>query len=142
MACLHILITRTKLGRSIRAVADNTAHATLLGIDAQAVSQQVFFLASGLGCVAGLLLAFHLGTASSTIGFEFGLKALAVMAIGGVGDLRGAVVGGLAIGVVESLAVNYGFGQLTDLLVWGCMIAVLIVRPQGIFGSGMREHRA
>jgi len=143
MVALHLLVTQTRMGRNIRAVADNPQSATLLGINVRAVSQQVFALSSALGCIAGLLLTLRLGTASSELGLGFALKAVAIMAIGGMGDLRGAVLGGLLIGVLESLAAEFGFARLADLTVWLCMIGFLILRPQGLFGSAIgREVRA
>ena len=143
MVVLHFLVTHTRMGRNIRAVADNPQSATLLGVNVRAVSQQVFAVSSALGCIAGLLLTLRLGTASSDLGFGFALKAVAVMAIGGMGDLRGAVIGGLLIGVLESLAAQFGLARLADLTVWVCMIGFLILRPQGLFGSAIgREIRA
>lgn len=135
MIGLHLLVSRTRLGRNIRAVADNPQSASLLGISVVAVTRQVFVISSALGCVAGLLLTLRLDTASSDLGFGFSLKALAVMAIGGLGDLRGAVLGGLLIGVIEALAAQFGFDRFADLTVWVCMVAFLVFRPQGLFGS-------
>lgn len=135
MIGLHLLVSRTRLGRNIRAVADNPQSASLLGISVGAVTRQVFVISSALGCVAGLLLTLRLDTASSDLGFGFSLKALAVMAIGGLGDLRGAVLGGLLIGVIEALAAQFGFDRFADLTVWVCMVAFLVFRPQGLFGS-------
>jgi branched-subunit amino acid ABC-type transport system permease component len=77
----------------------------------------------------------RVGTASADIGLIFGLKALAVMAIGGMGDLRGAVVGGFLVGVLEALGIYFGLGRLAELIVWVFMILVLLLRPQGLFGS-------
>lgn len=135
MIGLHLLVSRTRLGRNIRALADNPQSASLLGISVVAVTRQVFVISSALGCVAGLLLTLRLDTASSDLGFGFSLKALAVMAIGGLGDLRGAVLGGLLIGVIEALAAQFGFDRFADLTVWVCMVAFLVFRPQGLFGS-------
>jgi branched-chain amino acid transport system permease protein len=135
MIGLHLLVSRTRLGRNIRAVADNPQSASLLGISVGAVTRQVFVISSALGCVAGLLLTLRLDTVSSDLGFGFSLKALAVMAIGGLGDLRGAVLGGLLIGVIEALAAQFGFDRFADLTVWVCMVAFLVFRPQGLFGS-------
>jgi branched-chain amino acid transport system permease protein len=143
MIGLHLLVSRTRLGRNIRAVADNAQSSSLLGVNVAAVTRQVFMISSALGCVAGLLLTLRLGTVSTDLGFSFALKALAVMAIGGLGDLRGAVFGGLLIGVIEALAAQFGFGRLADLTVWLCMVAFLVFRPKGLFGSAaVTETRA
>ncbi len=84
------------------------------------------------------------GTASTEIGLAVGLKALAVMAIGGLGDMRGAVVGGLLVGVIEGIGAHFGMGSAADLIVWIFMIGVLLLRPEGIFGSPqhMKSERA
>jgi branched-chain amino acid transport system permease protein len=137
---LHLVIFRTRLGRNIRAVADNPANSARLGINVKLSSQQVFFISSALASAAGLLFAVRIGTANTDIGLAIGLKALAVMAIGGMGDIRGAVVGGLLVGLIETLGVSFGLGRLSDLTVWVLMILVLLIRPQGLFGS--RLHGA
>ena len=132
---LYFIIEKTKTGRNIRAVSDNETNAALLGIPVKFIGQQVFFISSALAALTGLLFALRVGTVNSDIGMSFALKALAVTAIGGMGNLWGAVVGGLLVGVLEAMAVQFGFGPLADLLVWGFMIIVLLVRPQGLFGS-------
>lgn len=142
MIALHLLVTRTSLGRQIRAVADNSNFAPLFGVDVSYVTRSVFALSSALACAAGYLIAVRLGAANSDIGLAYGLKALAVMAIGGMGDLRGAVLGGLVVGVLESIATQFGLGRMTDALVWLCLIAILILRPQGLLGRALQESRA
>jgi branched-chain amino acid transport system permease protein len=135
MVVLHGLMTRTAMGRNIRAVAESPRFASLLGINVQLVSQQTFFIASALAGVAGLILAIRTGFANSEVGLMFGLKALAIMAIGGIGDLRGAVIGGLCLGIIEALAVQFGFGGYGEIIVWLLMILVLLFRPGGIFAN-------
>lgn len=144
MAALHQLITRTRLGRNIRATADSPEAAQLLGIDVRRVNQYTFLIASMLAAVAGIMLLLRTGYATTEAGFSLGLKALAILAIGGMGELRGAVLGGLLVGVLESLAFHYGFGRLGDISVWVLMICVLLVRPAGLFGNGglHKEARA
>ncbi len=137
MAALHQFVSRTRIGRNIRAVADSPVAASLLGINVRRVTQDVFFVSSALAGVAGLLLAFRSGYANADVGLTFGLKAIAIMAIGGMGDLRGAVVGGLAIGVLEALTFQFGVGRLGELVVWIAMILVLLIRPEGLFGGGV-----
>lgn len=132
---LYFIVEKTKTGRNIRAVSDNATNAALLGIPVKFVGQQVFFISSALAALTGLLFALRVGTVNSDIGMSFALKALAVTAIGGMGNLWGAVIGGLLVGLLEAMAVQFGFGPFADLLVWGFMIIVLLVRPQGLFGS-------
>ena len=144
MAGLHLLLQRTRTGRQIRALAESPVSAALLGVDVRRGTQAVFFISSALAAEAGLLLALRSGSASSDIGLTLGLKALAIMAIGGLGDLRGAVLGGLAIGVLEALMFSFGFGRLGEMTVWVAMIAMLMFRPGGLFGGGLhsQEQRA
>jgi branched-chain amino acid transport system permease protein len=144
MLALHWLITRTRTGRNIRATADSPEAAQLLGIDVRRVNQQTFVIASVLAAAAGIMLVLRTGYATTEVGFSLGLKALAILAIGGMGELRGAVIGGLLVGVLESLAFHFGFGRLADIAVWILMIGVLLVRPGGLFaGSGLhKEARA
>lgn len=143
MLVLYLVVAKTGLGRKIRAVAESPVKARLFGIDVTRVNQQVFVIASVMAGLAGLALAVRTGYASTDVGFTFGLKALAIMAIGGMGDLRGALIGGLLVGVLESLAFHFGAGQLADVFVWVFMIVVLLVRPSGLFGSLLpRDLRA
>jgi len=143
MLVLHLVVVRTNLGRSIRAVAESPGDAALYGINVTRVTQGVFVIASALAGVAGMALTVRTGYANTDTGFTFGLKALAIMAIGGMGDLRGAFLGGLLVGVLEALAFQWGFGQLADVAVWVFMICVLLVRPAGLFGTaGSGDTRA
>lgn len=144
MLALQLYVARSRTGRAIRAVADLHVAASLLGINVRRVTQQVFFLSAGLAGVAGVLYALRTDIANLQAGLTFGLKALAVMAIGGMGDVRGAVIGGLAVGVLEGLAFYWDLGGYSDLVVWIAMILVLLVRPAGLFGGGVhvRETRA
>jgi branched-chain amino acid transport system permease protein len=143
MVALQLVIANSRMGRNIRAVAESPLSAALLGIDVKRVTQQTFFIASALAGLAGLMLAMRGGFADSNVGLSFGLKALAIMAIGGMGDVRGAMIGGLLIGVLEGLAFQFGLGKLSEVLVWVLMIAVLLVRPSGLFGRAVtREMRA
>ena len=135
MLALYVVVTRSSFGRRIRAVAESPTKAALFGINVTRINQQVFFVASMMAGLAGLALALRTGYASSDVGFTFGLKALAIMAIGGMGDLRGALIGGLIIGVLEALAFHWGLGQLADVFVWLLMIVILLMRPSGLFGT-------
>jgi branched-chain amino acid transport system permease protein len=135
MLVLYLVVLRTGLGRRIRAVAESPAKAALFGINVTRVNQQVFVIASVTAGLAGLALAVRTGYSSTDVGFTFGLKALAIMAIGGMGDLRGALLGGLLVGVIEALAFQWGVGQFADVFVWLFMIAILLLRPAGLFGT-------
>ncbi|MGJ7491479.1 branched-chain amino acid ABC transporter permease [Variovorax sp. ZT4R33] len=144
MAMLHVLLQKSRMGRQIRALAESPVSASLLGINVRRVTQTVFFVSSALAAVGGFLVALRSGAASSDIGMTFGLKSLAIMAIGGMGDLRGALIGGLLIGVLEALMFQAGLGRLVELTAWVALILVLMFRPNGLFGGGVhgQEQRA
>jgi branched-chain amino acid transport system permease protein len=142
MLALHLAVSRTSAGRRIRAVAESSTNAALLGIDVRKVTQTVFFVSSALAAVAGLLLALRTGVANPELGLTFGLKAVAIMAIGGMGDLRGAVIAGLLIGVLEALTFQFGLGRLGEMTVWVAMLIVLLWRRGGLFrGMHAGEQR-
>ena len=144
MGMLHVLLQKSRMGRQIRALAESNVSASLLGINVRRVTQTVFFVSSALAAVGGLLVALRGGAANSELGLTFGLKSLAIMAIGGMGDLRGALIGGLLIGVLEALMFQMGLGRLVEMTAWVTLIVVLMFRPNGLFGGGVhaQEQRA
>lgn len=141
MVGLSFVIERTRLGRNIRAVSDSPESAALSGINVERVTQQTFVIASVLAGIAGLLVACKSGVAVAEVGLTFGLKALAVMAIGGMGDLRGAMVAAIVVGIAEGLTYWAGFGRLGEITVWVLMIAILLLRPAGLLGRGHAHER-
>jgi branched-chain amino acid transport system permease protein len=144
MFLLQAFIHQTRMGRQIRAVAESPTNAALLGIDVTRVSQAVFFISSGLAAEAGLLLSLRSASANSEIGLTFGLKALAIMAIGGLGDMRGAMLGGLLSGVLESSLYLFGLGRWVEITVWVVVILTMIIKPSGLFSARIKlqESRA
>jgi branched-chain amino acid transport system permease protein len=142
LVALFFVLKRTSLGRNINAVAESPSFAALLGINVKAVNQQTFFISSALAGLGGFLLALRTGVASPDVGITFGLKALAIMTIGGMGNLGGAVVGGISLGVIESLAVQFGFGGYGEVIVWVLMSVVLLLFPKGLFVQSAAERRA
>ena len=144
MFLLQAFIHQTRMGRQIRAVAESPTNAALLGIDVTRVSQAVFFISSGLAAEAGLLLSLRSASANSEIGLTFGLKALAIMAIGGLGDMRGAMLGGLLIGVLESSLYLFGLGRWVEITVWVVVILTMVIKPSGLFSArqALQETRA
>jgi branched-chain amino acid transport system permease protein len=141
MTGLSYVIEHTRLGRNIRAVSDSPQSAALSGINVKRVTQQVFVIASILAGIGGLLVACKSGVAVAEVGLTFGLKALAVMAIGGMGDMRGAVVASIVVGVAEGLTYWAGLGRLGEITVWVLMIAILLLRPSGLLGRGQTHER-
>jgi branched-chain amino acid transport system permease protein len=135
MAALDVVVRTSPLGRSLRAVAESPTNAALIGIDTRRLIMITFAVTGALAGVAGLLLVLRTGVASPTIGLSFGIKALAVMAVGGLGNLRGAMAAGLLLGLLEVMSLQVGLSSYSDLVVWLALVAVLVFRPGGLFGS-------
>jgi branched-chain amino acid transport system permease protein len=134
MIAMQALLRFTKLGRAMRAVAENPRTAALLGVNVGTVVVTTMALASALGGAAGVLVGVTFQNVSASLGLGFGLKGLAIIVLGGLGDFAGAVVGGLLLGVVEALTVNYGGSGWRDAVSFGFLFLVLVLRPNGLFG--------
>lgn len=132
---LHLLYTRTDLGRSLSAVSQDADAARLRGLPITLLTAIAFALGSGLAAMAGFFAAPFV-TASPFTGLVFGLKGFVAAAIGGIPDIRGAVIGGLALGVVESLGADLFGGGYRDTVVFATLIVVLLVKPNGLLGRG------
>lgn len=140
MVLLKLWVDRTRLGRAMRASAENVEVAGTCGVNAGATVLLTMVVASMLGGVAGLLLAGQYGSFTTFMGFEIGLKGLIVMIIGGIGSLTGAMVVGVFLGVVESLAVGFISSQFAPAIAFGLLIVFLLVRPAGLFGVQLRAR--
>ena len=131
---LDRLVAKTKLGRSIRAVAQDAETASLMGVNIDRTIVLTFVVGGALGGAAGFL--FGLGTGVVyTMGFTPALKAFTAAVLGGIGNLRGAMIGGLLLGVVESLSVVFVQAAYIDVVAFGILVAVLLFRPTGILGE-------
>lgn len=135
MVGLTWLVARSRLGRAMRAVAENPRAATVLGLNVDRVTATTFALSSALGAVAGALFAMNVNSAQLGMGTAIELKGLAVIIVGGMGSLPGALVGGLLLGLAEVFAVQYVGSSWRDLVAFGMLFLLLVVRPQGLFGS-------
>ena len=134
MVALTLLVTRSRLGRGMRAVAENPTAARVLGLDVDRISASTFAIASALGAVAGALFAMNVNSAQLTMGYAIELKGLAVIIVGGMGSLPGAMIGGLVLGLSEVLAVQYIGSSWRDLIAFGLLFVILLIRPQGLLG--------
>jgi branched-chain amino acid transport system permease protein len=130
-----LLVQKTAVGRALRAVAENRDVARLLGVSPNRVTLLAFVLSGALAGAAGVLISLHYAAITPYVGVETGLKAIAVMVVGGVTRIFGALVAGPLIGITEVLTVAYGGSQVRDLVVYGLMILILLVRPQGLLGG-------
>lgn len=135
MVALTVLVAKSRLGRGMRAVAENPTAARVLGINVDRVTMTTFAISSALGAVAGALFAMNVNSAQLTMGTAIELKGLAVIIVGGMGSLPGALVGGLLLGLAEVFAVQYIGSSWRDLVAFGLLFLILLVRPQGLFGA-------
>lgn len=134
MACVYVLMNLTKLGKAIRAVADDANLAEVTGMDADFVISAVFAIGSALAALAGALIGLDTNL-QPTMGFNITVKAFAAVVLGGLGSVPGAIVGGFLIGVAENLGVWFIPPVWKDTIAYGILILMLFLKPSGIFGK-------
>ncbi|MDD6276668.1 MAG: branched-chain amino acid ABC transporter permease [Clostridia bacterium] len=135
MIGLTLFVNKTKPGRAMLAVSEDQDAAKLMGVNVNATIALTFAIGSALAAVAGVLLCSTYPTLSPTTGAMPGIKAFVAAVLGGIGSIPGAMIGGLAIGVIEILSRTYISSQLADAIVFAVLIIVLIVKPTGILGK-------
>jgi branched-chain amino acid transport system permease protein len=148
MALLMVIVHRTRTGCAMRAVAENPAAASLMGVDINRVISTTFMLGSALAAVAGFMVSANYGIVHYYMGFMLGLKAFTAAVLGGIGNLRGAMLGGVLLGLIESLGAGYigdlsgGFfgSNYQDVFAFFVLIAVLVFRPSGLLGERVSER--
>jgi branched-chain amino acid transport system permease protein len=141
MVVLTLFIQRTRAGKAIRAVAENERAAMLLGVHVNGIIASTFFISSALGGAAGILYGLYFDALAPDMGRSIELKGLAVIILGGMGSIPGAILGGLAFGLSEVLTVAItGTSNLRDAVAFTMLFAILLIRPSGLLGRGkMRE---
>jgi branched-chain amino acid transport system permease protein len=148
LAVLSWLVNRTKLGRAMRATAENPRVAGLMGVKPDMVISATFIIGAVLAAIAGVMWAANYGTVQHTMGFLPGLKAFTAAVFGGIGNLPGAVVGGILLGLIESIGAGY-IGQLTggvlgsnysDIFAFVVLIFMLTLRPSGLLGERVADR--
>ena len=135
MVLLTLFIKGTKMGKAMRATAQDMEMAMLLGINVDRVISQTFILGSALAAVGGVLIASHIGQINFFIGFIAGIKAFTAAVLGGIGSFPGAVLGGLILGWTESFATGYVSSDYEDVFAFALLVLILIFRPGGILGK-------
>lgn len=148
MLLLIFLVNRTRLGRAMRATAENPQVAGLMGVNVNRVISLTFMLGGGLAALAGVMIATNYGSAHFYMGFIPGLKAFTAAVLGGIGNLQGAMLGGLLLGLIESLGAGY-IGDLTggvfgsnyqDIFAFMVLIGVLVFKPSGLLGEKVADR--
>jgi branched-chain amino acid transport system permease protein len=135
MAALTLFIKYTRLGKAMRATAQNRVMAMLLGINADRIISATFIIGSGLAALGGVLIACHTQQINFNIGFLAGIKAFTAAVLGGIGSIPGAMIGGLVLGCCESFASGYFLSDYEDIVAFSILILILIFRPSGIMGK-------
>jgi branched-chain amino acid transport system permease protein len=139
MAALTFLVNKTKMGKAMRAVSEDTGSAQLMGIPVNRVISYTFAIGSALAGIGSVLYCCAYPQASPTMGSMLGLKAFVAAVLGGIGSIPGAMIGGFCIGMAEALVSAVGLSVWKDGVVFAILIVVLIVRPSGILGQQMNE---
>ena len=139
MGLLAVMIKKTKLGKAMRATAQDIEAATFMGIDVDRIIVFVFLIGSALGGAAGILVGLLFTQVDYYVGFQAGLKGFTAAVLGGIGSIHGAMLGGLLLGLAESLAVTFLPSAYKDVVAFIILITVLIVRPWGLVGEKMPE---
>lgn len=139
MVSLTLFVKYTRLGRAMRAIAQDPLAAQLVGVPVERVIAATFALGGGLAGVAGIVYSLYINTVSYQMGFQNGLYAFTAAVLGGIGNLPGAMLGGLVIGLVRSLGGFYFGERWTSPAVFAILILVLVFRPQGLLGTRVRE---
>lgn len=135
MILLTILIKYTKIGKAMRATAQDRTMAMLVGINVNRIISITFIIGSSLAAIAGLLIASHIGQINFYIGFIAGIKAFTAAVLGGIGSIPGAVLGSVVLGLTESFATGYVSSDYEDVFAFSLLVLILIFRPSGLLGK-------
>ena len=135
MAALIFVIRRTQIGRALRAIAESPKAAYLVGIDVEGLFMLTSFIAAGLGGIAGVMIGLYSNAIYPLMGQPMLQKGVAVIILGGMGDIRGALLAGLFLGFAEVMSVAYIGSTMRDAVAFGMLFLILLVRPKGLFGT-------
>ncbi|MBD7939486.1 MULTISPECIES: branched-chain amino acid ABC transporter permease [Cytobacillus] len=135
MLVLTFWLGKTRAGKALRATAENLETASLLGVDTKKTILMTVIIASAMGGIAGILVGMAFNSVTPQMGLSMGLKGLAIIILGGMGSVRGAMLGGLILGLAETFIVVYGDSGYRDAIAFLAIIIILLIRPQGLFGQ-------
>ena len=135
MTVLHLFVRRSKIGKAMRATAQDSEAARMMGIDVDRVVMLTFFIGSALAGAAGMIFGLYYNFTSFLIGYTAGLRAFTAAVLGGIGNIVGAMLGGLMIGLIESVGGQLLQVRWTDVIIFSILIVVLVFRPTGLLGT-------
>ncbi|HXK55342.1 MAG TPA: branched-chain amino acid ABC transporter permease LivH [Gammaproteobacteria bacterium] len=139
MVGLTLLIKFSRLGKAMRATAQDRTMAMLVGIDVNKIISMTFIIGSSLAAIGGMLIASHIGQINFFIGFIAGIKAFTAAVLGGIGSIPGAVLGGFVLGLTESFATGYVSSDYEDVFAFSLLVLILIFKPAGLLGREAAE---
>lgn len=139
MVGLTLLIKYTRIGKAMRATQQDMIMARLVGINIDRVISVTFIIGSVLAAIAGVLIASRTGQINSAIGFMAGIKAFTAAVLGGIGNIPGAVLGGLVLGIAETMGAGYISSAYEDVFAFGLLVLILILRPAGLLGKAVKQ---
>ena len=135
MMLLHLFVTRTRLGKAMRATSQDRTMAGLVGIDSNRVIAVTFMIGSALAAVAGIMVTLYYGVVHFFMGYTAGLKAFTAAVLGGIGSIPGAMLGGIVLGLIENFGASYISSVYKDAFAFLVLIITLIIRPSGLLGQ-------
>lgn len=138
-AILLLFVNKTRVGKAMRAVSEDKGAAELMGINVNNTISLTFAIGSGLGAIAGIIYGLSYSLINPYLGAMLGIKAFISAVLGGIGNIKGAMIGGLLIGIAESFTIAYVSSAFSDAVVFGILIFILLVKPAGLFGVNVRE---
>ncbi len=139
MLLLHAFISRTRTGRAMRAVAQDKNMAALMGVNTDNIISITFIIGSGLAAVAGMMVSAYYGLVNYSIGYSAGIKAFTAAVLGGIGNIPGAMFGGILLGLIESLGAAYISSEYKDVYAFIMLIIILLIKPSGLLGKTSEE---
>lgn len=139
---LTLVLSRTRTGRALRTIAEDSDTALLLGVDINRIVPLVFVVSGLFAALAGVVFALNYRQVQPFMGEAVGLKGISAMIVGGMGNVWGAIVGGLAIGLVEVMSIGYFGADFVDIAVYGLLLLILVLRPTGLFAATIASARA
>jgi branched-chain amino acid transport system permease protein len=139
MLMLHLFIQKTRMGKAMRATAQDRTMASLVGINVDIIISATFVIGAGLAAVAGIMVAAYYGLVNYYIGYTAGIKAFTAAVLGGIGSIPGAMIGGIALGLIESAGAAYISSEYKDAYAFLILIVILLIKPSGMLGKTTEE---